>query len=208
LKQALGDPWSDAERRFAVGTIVEGPVTSLTNFGAFMQVGEGLEGMIHVSDISAEKRINHPQDVMKAGQTIKAQVLEIDPQKRRLKLGIKQMVPTSIDEYLAEHNEGDSVSGRVIEISGASAQVQLGEGIQASCRMPERNVYPSASADTPANQNVDIASLSSMLKARWKGGKVEQQSKPDPVEAGQIRSFRITRLDRERKKIDVELATS
>jgi small subunit ribosomal protein S1 len=208
LKQALGDPWSDAERRFAVGTIVEGPVTSLTNFGAFMQVGEGLEGMIHVSDISAEKRINHPQDVMKVGQTIKAQVLEIDPQKRRLKLGIKQMVPTSIDEYLAEHNEGDSVSGRVIEISGASAQVQLGEGIQASCRMPERNVYPSASADTPANQNVDIASLSSMLKARWKGGKVAQQSKPDPVEAGQIRSFRITRLDRERKKIDVELATS
>ena len=97
LKQALGDPWADAEQKFAAGTIVEGPVTSLTSFGAFVQVAEGVEGMIHVSDISAEKRINHPQDVFKPGQSIKAQVLEIDSQMRRLKLGVKQMVPTSID---------------------------------------------------------------------------------------------------------------
>jgi len=205
LKQALGDPWSYADQKFAVGTIVEGQVTSLTNFGAFVQVAEGIEGMIHVSDISAEKRINHPQDVMKVGQTIKAQVLEIDPQKRRLKLGIKQMVPTSIDEYIAEHNEGDVVRGRVIEMSGGSAQVQLGEGIQAMCRIATKEVQGASPAKAPAGVN-DISSLTSMLQARWKGGTVAQESKPQLVYAGQIRSFRIARLDRDSKKVDLELA--
>lgn len=203
LKQALGDPWSDAERKLAAGTIVEGPVTSLTSFGVFMQAAEGVEGMIHVSDISAEKRINHPQDVFKVGQTIKAQVLEIDSQKRRLKLGIKQMVPTSIDEYLAEHHEGDVVSGRVIEMSGTSAQVQLGEGIQAVCRIPAGQAQ--AGPTKPSPSTGDIASLTSMLKARWKSG-AAQESKPQLAYVGQIRSFRISSLDRERRKIDLELA--
>jgi small subunit ribosomal protein S1 len=205
LKQALGDPWADAERKLPVGTIIEGSVTSLTSFGAFVQAAEGIEGMIHVSDISAEKRINHPQDVFKVGQTIKAQVLEIDSQKRRLKLGIKQMVPTSIDEFIAEHHEGDVVSGRVIEMSGASAQVQLGEGIQALCRIPATPAYGTSPAN-PSPNTSDIASLTSMLKARWKGGAAAQESKPQLVYAGQIRSFRITRLERESKKIELELA--
>jgi small subunit ribosomal protein S1 len=207
LKQALGDPWVDAARKFAVGSVVEGPVMSLTSFGAFVQVAEGIEGMIHVSDISAEKRINHPQDVLKVGQMVKAQVLEVDAEKRRLKLGIKQLVPTSIDEYVAEHQEGDVVSGRVIEISGASAQVQLGEGIQAACRIPagtkQQNVV-----NQPGTAKTDLASLSSMLKARWKGGAVAQESKPQVVQPGQVRSFRITKLDRAAKKIDVELESS
>ena len=206
LKQALGDPWSEADRKFSVGTIVEGAVTSLTSFGVFVQVAEGIEGMIHVRDISAGKRINHPQDVFKVGQRVKAQVLEIDSQKRRLKLGIKQMVPTSIDEYLAEHREGDVVSGRVIEISGGSAQVQLGEGIQALCRIPQGPVQTSDLSQKFVNSSADIASLSSMLKARWKGGPVAQESKPQLVYAGQIRSFRISRLERDSKKINLELA--
>jgi small subunit ribosomal protein S1 len=108
LKQALGDPWADISQKISVGSVVEGPVVSLTKFGAFVQVAEGIEGMIHVSDLSAEKRINYPQDVLKVGQSVKAQVLELDTEKRRLKLGIKQLAPTSIDEYLAEHREGES----------------------------------------------------------------------------------------------------
>jgi small subunit ribosomal protein S1 len=208
LKQALGDPWAAAERRFAVGTVVEGPVMSLTSFGAFVEVGDGIEGMIHVSDISAEKRIHHPQDVLKVGQVIKAQVLEIDPEKRRLKLGIKQLVPTSIDEYVAEHKEGDVVSGRVVEVSGASAQVQLGEGIQAACSIPEGESQQRDDANRSALAKKDLASLSSMLEARWKGGAIAQPSKTQGVQAGQIRSFRITKLDRTAKKIDVELVST
>ena len=103
-----------------MGSVIEGPVTSMTKFGAFVQLAEGVEGMIHVSDISAEKRINHPQDVLRAGQVVKAQVLAIDTEKRRIRLGMKQLVPTSLDEYIAEHKEGDMVTGRMTEVSRSS----------------------------------------------------------------------------------------
>ena len=97
---------------------------------------EGVEGMIHVGNISAEKRINHPQDVLRVGQTVRAQVLEFDRDKRRISLGMKQLVPTGLDEYLAEHKPGDLVTGRIVEISGRDARVELGEGIHAVCRIP------------------------------------------------------------------------
>src|SRR6266581_5086902 len=144
LKQALGDPWVDVAQMFPVGSAVDGPVVSLTKFGAFVQVAEGIEGMVHVSDISAEKRINHPQDVLKVGQSVKAQVLELDTEKQRLKLGIKQLVPNSIDEFLAEHKPGDLVSARVVDVSGNSAKVELGEGIRAACRISSALEAPAA----------------------------------------------------------------
>ncbi len=103
LKQALGDPWADVAQRFAVGSQVEGPVANLTKFGAFVQLSEGIEAMIHVSDIGAEKRINHPADMLRVGQLVKAQVLAIDLEKRQMRLGMKQLVPTGLDEYVAEH---------------------------------------------------------------------------------------------------------
>ncbi|MGO9125711.1 MAG: 30S ribosomal protein S1 [Terriglobales bacterium] len=202
LKQTLGDPWADVAQKFAVGSAVEGPVTSLTNFGAFVQLSEGVEGMIHVSDMSAEKRINHPQDMLKVGQSLKAQVLEVDTEKRRLKLGMKQLVPTSIAEYIAERQEGNVVSGRVMEISGEGARVELGEGIHAMCQI---------AAEGPAKEKMvieskaDLASLSSMLKAHWKGGAGAGASRPEAVRVGQIRSFRIAKLDPAAKKIELEL---
>jgi small subunit ribosomal protein S1 len=202
LKQALGDPWADAAQKFPVGSEVEGPVVSLTKFGAFVQLAEGIEGMVHVSDISAEKRINHPQDVLRVGQLVKALVLEFDAQKRRLKLGMKQLVPTSIDEYVIEHKPGDEVSGRVVEISGGAAQVELGEGIRAGCKLSQPKKEDTTTASGAAT---DVASLSSMLAARWKSGAVAESSKPQEIQSGQIRKFRITKLDPAAKKIEVEL---
>jgi small subunit ribosomal protein S1 len=207
LKQALGDPWADISQKISVGSVVEGPVVSLTKFGAFVQVAEGIEGMIHVSDLSAEKRINYPQDVLKVGQSVKAQVLELDTEKRRLKLGIKQLAPTSIDEYLAEHREGDVVSGRVMQVSGDSAQVELGEGIQARCRisMPSATLAASSGASS-AGEKTDLAAMTSMLQARWKSGATAEASKPQELKAGQVRSFRITKIEAPTKKVEVELA--
>src|ERR1700689_3629320 len=89
--------------------------------------------MIHVGDITAEKRINHPQDVLRAGQTVRPQNLAIDGERRRIKLGMKQPQPTSIDEYIAEHKEGDVVTGRIADVSGGRAKVELGEGVRATC---------------------------------------------------------------------------
>jgi small subunit ribosomal protein S1 len=202
LKQALGDPWADASQKFPIGSEVEGPVVSLTKFGAFVQLAEGIEGMVHVSDISAEKRINHPQDVLKIGQSVKALVLELDAEKRRLKLGMKQLVPTSIDEYVVEHKPGDEVSGRVVELSGGGAQVELGEGIRASCKISQLKKEDATHASAGGT---DVASLSSMLAARWKSGAVAEFSKPQQIQSGQIRKFRITKLDPATKKIEVEL---
>ena len=133
LKQALGDPWTVVPQKFPAGSVIEGPVTRLTKFGAFVQLAEGIEGLVHISEISAEKRINHPQDVLKTGQIVRAQVLAIDLEKRQIKLSMKQLIPTDLDEYLEEHSIGDVVSGRLIECTGDNAIVELGEGIRANC---------------------------------------------------------------------------
>jgi small subunit ribosomal protein S1 len=203
LKQAMGDPWADVAQKFAVGTVVEAPVVSITKFGAFVQVAEGVEGMIHVGDISAEKRLNHPQDVLKVGQIVKAQVLEADLERRRLRLGMKQLIPTSLDEYIAEHQEGNVVTGRMTEISGGRASVELGEGIHGSCRLSNE---ASQAEEKPAESKVDLSSMSSMLAAKWKGGQGGGAAKREPPRAGQIRSFRIVKLDAPAKKIELELA--
>jgi len=205
LKQALGDPWADAPKKFPAGSAIEGPVTRLMNFGAFVQLAEGVEGLVHVSEITAERRINHPQDVLRVGQIVKAQVLALDTEKRQIKLSIKQLVPTSIKEYLEEHKENDVVSGRVIEQSEESATVELGEGIRAVCRMAA--IAPAvAKKKKESAAALDLSSLTSMLNARWKGSAAPSGTAPEPLAVGQIRSFRIVKIDRETEKIELELA--
>ena len=215
LKQTLGDPWIGAAEKFAPGTVIEGPVTNLMKFGAFVQLAEGVEGMIHISEISAEKRINHPQEVLKAGQVVKAQVLAIDPEKRLIRLSMKQLVPSGLDEYLAEHKEGDIVTGRMVEVSEGRARVELGEGVVATCRFPEEHPAKDrpSTEDKPADAapssksaaKLDLSSLGSMLQNRWKTGPAESETKPESARTGQIRKFRIAKLDPATKKIELEL---
>ena len=202
LKQALGDPWAEIGNKLAIGSVVEGPITSFTKFGAFVQIAEGIEGMIHVSEISAEKRIERPQDVLRTGQQVTVKVLEIDKEKRQLRLSIKQMVPTGLDDFLAEHKEGDLVTGRLVEVSGENATVELGEGIHAKCRITS----PQPAEQQPNTEaKLDLSDLGSMLKARWKNGPVAE-SKPETTRAGQIRSFKITKLDQDARTIELQTA--
>jgi len=200
LKQTLADPWTEVTRRYPVGSQVQGPVTKIMNFGAFVEIAEGVEGLVHISEITPERRLNHPSDVLRAGQVVQAQVLAIDTEKRQMKLSMKQLVPTSIDEYIAEHKVGDRVSGRVVDES----LVELGEGIRAACRA---SAGAAKSAAQPAAQpaKADMSSLSSMLQARWKGSTPATGAGPEPIQAGQIRTFRIVKLEPERKIIEVEL---
>ncbi|HTU43212.1 MAG TPA: S1 RNA-binding domain-containing protein [Candidatus Aquilonibacter sp.] len=210
LKQALGDPWAEAGKKFAAGTVIEGLVVSIMKFGAFVQLAEGVEGMIHVSDLSAEKRINHPQEVLKVGQLVKAQVLAIDTEKRQVRLGIKQLAPSGLDEYIAEHKQGDIVSGRILDVSDARARVELGEGVEAMCSISTNPasdkpvLKPSVSQTSSAK--LDLSSLGSMLQARWKGDTPAADAKPEPTRSGQIRKFRITKIDPAAKAIELELA--
>jgi small subunit ribosomal protein S1 len=198
LKQALGDPWADAAKKFPAGSAVEGPVTKLEKFGAFVRMAEGVEGLVHISEITADRRLAHPQDALKVGQVVRAQVLAIDTEKRQAKLSMKQLVPTSLDEYLAEHQVGDVVSGRVIAESANSATVELGEGIRAECRL-----RAGAGASASGSGAADLSALTSMLQARWKG---KTPAGPEPLHAGQVRNFRVVELDREAKRVAVEIA--
>jgi len=202
LKQALGDPWADVAQRFPVGSTIEGPVTRLATFGAFVQLTEGVEGLIHISEITAERRIAHPGDVLRVGEVVKAQVLGVDSDKRQIKLSMKQLVPTGLDEYLAEHEVGDSVSGRIVEQSDGVTVVELGEGVRATCRI-QASIPQETAKSAPGA--LDLSSLTSALQSRWKGQTKSPSPDQDALQVGQVRSFRISVLDPDSKKIEVEL---
>ena len=216
LKQALGDPFAEIVKTIHPGAVVEGPVSRITKFGAFVEIAPGVEGLVHISEITAEKRLNHPSDMLRVGEIVKAQVLDIDREKRQLKLSIKQMVPTGIDEFIAEHVVGDTVTGRIIDIDRASntARIELGEGILAACTVPPLNTTnDSAAPQSSTSGPIDLSQLGSLLSAKWKTA--DAQSKPAKVaatpaaqstlSAGQIRSFRLTAIDAGTKKLGLEL---
>ena len=206
LKQALGDPWERAEAQFHPGTPVEGTVRNLAKFGAFVELSEGVEGLLHISDITNEKRLNHPNEVLKVGQTIKAVVLEMDRDKRRLKIGMKQLEPDSQDEVIAELKAGDSVTGRVVRVEGQAAFVELGEGVKGVCRLEA----PQVESAEPAATGKDVSSMSAMLAAAWKG----EGGGPSPAPAGsgpqvrpgEVRSFKVASLDPKKRTIELALS--
>jgi len=206
LKQTLADPWLEVQQKFPVGSQIEGPVTKLMNFGAFVQLAEGIEGLVHISEIVADRRLNHPSEALRAGQIVQAQVLGIDAEKRQIKLSMKQLIPTSIDEYIAERKVGDTVSGRVVEVSSSNAAIELGEGIRATCRVSAVATAAGSSTEAKPAAKADLSSLTNMLQARWKGNASAASDKPEPLAEGQIRTFKIKKLDADAKKIEVELA--
>lgn len=202
-KQALGDPWEAVPQKFPVGSTVEGPVTNITQFGAFVDLGDGIEGMVHISDITNEKRLDHPREKLAQGRTVRAVVLEIDRERRRLRLGMKQLEPTTVDHYISEHQPGETVSGRLVEVRGDSARVELGEGVMATCQLKSAVDPPAAKQQAKA---ADVSSLGAMLAAKWKQGGAAGVSE-ESARAGQVRSFRISSLDAAKKLIELELAS-
>jgi small subunit ribosomal protein S1 len=202
-KQVLGDPWEEIPSKYPVGSIVEGTVGSLTPFGAFIELGNGLEGMIHISDITNEKRLDHPKDKLAKGQAVKAAVIEVDRERRRLKLSMRQLEPTTIDHYISEHQAGETVSGRLVEVSGDRLRVELGEGVIGTCKLKKAE---SGKTKAVAEKAADVGSLSAMLSARWKQGATDSAEK-ELARAGQMRSFKIASLDAAKKLIELELAS-
>jgi len=204
LKQALGDPWVEASERIRVGSVVEGAVASITKFGAFVQVTEGVQGLVHISEIVADRRLNHPSDVLRVGEVVRAQVLEIDKDKRQMRLSMKQLVPTGLDEFLNEHKVGDAVTGRVVSVENGVAEVEVGEGIIARCVLPKPI---EAKVEEPvATGAVDLSAFSSMLKSKWKTGDSPVAAKTkasELLQVGQVRSFVIGMLDVEGKTFDL-----
>jgi small subunit ribosomal protein S1 len=202
-KQILGDPWEMVPQKFAVGSVVEGPITNIPAFGVFIDLGDGIEGMVHISDITSEKRLNHPKEKLAKGQTVKGVVLEVDRERRRIRLGMKQLEPTTLDGFISEHQTGETVSGRLIEVHGNKATVELGEGVVGTCLF---TAAPAPAAIQEENKFTDVSSLSAMLAAKWKQGGSTGPAKETAL-PGQVRSFRISHLDAAKRLIKLELAS-
>ena len=136
IKQTTEDPWHAFAAKYKSGTIVKGTVRNLTDFGAFLEIEEGFDGLIHVSDISWTERVKNPADKFKKGDEVEAKVLKIDGENRRLSLGIKQINDIWAD-WFAKHKVEDVVRGKVVRTAEFGVFVEVGEGIEALCHKTE-----------------------------------------------------------------------
>src|SRR5262249_11220567 len=134
LRQGLENPWDTIKDRYPSGKIIEGKITKLAKFGAFVEGEEGIEGLVHISDFTNERRIQNPGEIVKPGQMVRAIVLSADSETKRLKLGMKQLEATPADQFLEQLAVGDQVTGRIIQVERDHLTVQLAEGVEGVCR--------------------------------------------------------------------------
>src|SRR6188472_3356871 len=137
LKQVESNPWHELTDKYPIGTTITGKVRNLTEFGAFVEVEEGIDGLIHISDMSWSKRLKHPSEVLKKGDSVEAMVLNIDAENQRLSLGLKQLQTDVWDEFFQQHHMGDVVEGKVVRLTNFGAFVELAEGIEGLIHVSE-----------------------------------------------------------------------
>ena len=137
MKQLLENPWEHLTERYPAGTNVEGRVRNLTDFGAFIEIEDGIDGLVHVSNLSWTKRVKHPSEVLKKGEKVKAVVLGVEPENRRLSLGIKQLQPDVWETFFAQHRVGDVVKGKVLRSAQFGSFVEIAEGVEGLCHVSE-----------------------------------------------------------------------
>ena len=137
MRQLATNPWDSLHDKYPVGANVEGRVRNLTDFGAFIEIEDGIDGLVHVSNLSWTKRVKHPSEVLKKGDRVKAVVLAIEPDKRRLSLGVKQLQPDVWETFFQQHHIGDVLHGKVLRVAGFGAFVEIAEGIEGLCHNSE-----------------------------------------------------------------------
>ncbi len=175
LKQLEANPWTTVESRYSVGSVVEGRVRNMTEFGAFIEIEEGIDGLVHVSDLSWTRRIRHPSEILRKGSTVQAVILAIDAAHKRLSLGVKQLQPDAWETWFQSHNVNDTVRGKVLRLAGFGGFVELAEGVEGLCHFSE----------VPG----------------WTGRK----SDPPPLTPGQEMDFKVIRMNEQERKIGLSL---
>jgi len=175
LKQLEPNPWSTIDSRYSVGSVVEGRVRNMTDFGAFIEIEEGIDGLVHVSDLSWTKRVKHPSEILKKGQIVQAAILNIDSASHRLSLGIKQLQPDAWESYFQNHIVGDTVPGRVCRLSSFAGFVEVAEGVEGMCHFTEVSGYTGRRGSEP------------------------------PLTVGQEGNFKIIKMNEAEKKIGLSL---
>jgi small subunit ribosomal protein S1 len=175
IKQLEADPWTTVADRYAIGSVVEGRVRKLTDFGAFIEIEEGIDGLVHISDLSWTKRVKHPSEVVKKGQLVQAVILNIDAPNRRLSLGVKQLHPDAWESFFKAHQVGDVVRGRVSRACNFGVFVELAPGVEGLCH---RSEIPQTS---------------------------ERRHDESPLPIGEEMDFKIVKLNEGEKKIGLSI---
>jgi small subunit ribosomal protein S1 len=175
IKQLEADPWTTVAERYDIGSVVEGRVRKLTDFGAFVEIEEGIDGLVHISDLSWTKRVKHPSEVLKKGQLVQAVILNIDAPNRRLSLGVKQLQPDAWESFFRTHQVGDVVRGRVCRAINFGAFVELAPGVEGLCH---RSEIPGSS---------------------------EHRADESPLPIGEEMDFKIVKLNETEKKIGLSI---
>jgi small subunit ribosomal protein S1 len=175
IKQLEADPWTTVADRYAIGSVVEGRVRKLTDFGAFIEIEEGIDGLVHISDLSWTKRVKHPSEVVKKGQLVQAVILSIDAPNRRLSLGVKQLQPDAWESFFRAHQIGDVVRGRVCRAANFGVFVELAPGVEGLCH---RSEIPSAA---------------------------DRRHDESPLPIGEEMDFKVVKLNEAEKKIGLSV---
>jgi len=175
IKQLEADPWTTVAARYAIGSVVEGRVRKLTDFGAFVEIEEGIDGLVHISDLSWTKRVKHPSEALKKGQLVQAVILNIDAPNRRLSLGIKQLQPDAWESFFRTHQVGDVVRGRVCRTCNFGVFVELAPGVEGLCH---RSEIPGAS---------------------------DHRTDESPLPIGEEMDFKVVKLNEAEKKIGLSV---
>jgi small subunit ribosomal protein S1 len=175
IKQLEPDPWTTVAERYSVGSVVEGRVRKLTEFGAFIEIEDGIDGLVHISDLSWTKRVVHPSEVIKKGQLVQAVVLHIDAENRRLSLGVKQLQPDAWETFFRSHTIGNVVKGKVCRASNFGVFVEVAPGVEGLCH----------NSEVPSSTD------------RRKGD--------TPLPIGQELDFKIIKMNEDEKKIGLSI---
>jgi len=176
LKQLEPNPWTTIDSRYSVGSVVEGRVRNMTDFGAFIEIEEGIDGLVHVSDLSWTKRVKHPSEILKKGQIVQAVILNIDSSSHRLSLGIKQLQPDAWETFFQSHQIGDIAHGKICRLASFGAFVELAEGVEGLCHFSEVPGYSG-----------------------------RRGSEDPPLRVGQEMDFKIIKMSEAEKKIGLSL---
>jgi small subunit ribosomal protein S1 len=181
IKQLEADPWTTVGERYSVGSVVEGRVRKLSEFGAFIEIEEGVDGLVHISDMSWTTRIKHPSEMVKKGQVVQAVILHIDAPSRRLSLGIKQLQPDAWETFFQTHQVGDVVRGKVCRVAQFGYFVELLPNVEGLCHRSEV-----------------------VIETAKRRGAPNMQEEPG-LSVGQEFDFKIIKLNEEQKRIGLSL---
>ncbi len=180
IKQLEADPWTTIQDRYSIGSVVEGRVRKLSDFGAFVEVEEGVDGLIHISDFSWTERLKHPSEAIKKGQMVQAVILNIDTDNRRLSLGVKQLQPDAWETFFQTHFVNDVVHGKVVRASSFGVFVEISPGVEGLCHNSE-------------------------IPGHVAGGREKRGDPGSPLPIGAEFDFKIIKMNETDKKIGLSL---